>query len=336
MNRKSLFAFINESKVNSQTVCKTEVLSKELDDSILYSTQEYSCLTQNAQESSKNGMTVCSNLNSLEYVVGCDDGSFHLRDKSNHKVLLKKNLTKEHKYWIWAMLNLEDKLVTGSDDCTIKVWGLGGTNRKSLNTLYHGGCVFTLIHIKGLIIASGGEGDYSIKLWNINCSYSLYSLKSHTNCVWGLQIYDYKTLLSVSTDKSIRLWAIQNETLKGKPLKCIIASRSMVSSLRLTQSIVAFGTIGPIDIWNIQAGKLAISLNGHSNYVRQIVRLSHSIISSCSDDKSIRIWDLKLMTQLQVLNGHAYYVRGLLALEHSKIISVSVDSTLRLWTSSGK
>lgn len=186
------------------------------------------------------------------------------------------------------------------------------------------------------IIASAGAGDFWIKLWDINSNSCLHSLNSQTNNVWGLLMYDYdrKVLLSVSQDKSIRLWVIPTALLSSTQSRCITTERSMISCFQLTQSTVAVGTDGPVDIWNIETSQLIKSLAGHSDWINQIVSLSHSLIGSCSDDKTIRIWDLDSMTERNVLLGHTNAIYGLLRLSNLKLMSVSYDETIRVWSSS--
>lgn len=218
-----------------------------------------------------------------------------------------------------------------------KVWQLNGTTKKSLNTLSHGGLVFTLVHVREQIIASGGgEGDYLIKIWDINNSNYLHSLKNHTGCVWDLLMYncDCGVLMSVSMDKCIRLWVVQTVIPNSTENRCINTEREMTSCLQLTKTIVAAGTLGTVDFWNIETSQLIMSLIGHSGWIRQIVRLSPILIGSCSDDKTIRIWDLESMTERKTLNGQTNSVYGLLRLCNSKLVSMSYDKTIRVWESS--
>lgn len=284
------------------------------------------------EEKHVSAMRSCLNLSGLEYVVGCTDGSIHLRDKNTHK--LTRSLPNEHTDWIISIIEVGDKLLTGSRDKFIKVWNLGDLPNNSISTMNNEGIVFALVHIRDSIIASGGCENL-IKLWDFKSGNCLHSLSNHTNQVWDLLLFDnLGTLLSVSLDKTIRLWSIQKDINSSVQFLCLNTKKEMTASLQLTSTSIAVGTRkGSVDIWNIQKGNLIISLSGHSNWIRQIIRLSPNSICSCSQDETIRIWDIELNTQLVVLKGHVGGVYGIFRLSNNQLVSVSRDSTVRVWAS---
>lgn len=275
----------------------------------------------------------CLDLNEAEYIIGCDDGSIHFIDKFTHRLILTKSLIKEHTKWIKSLILIENKLVSGSEDGLIKVWNLNNTTKNSLNTLLHGGLVYTLILLKDQLIASGGSCDFSIKIWDISNSNCIHSLKNHTNTVFSLLMLENNTLISASKDKSLRLWIISDDLSKSYQVRFIASDREFRSILHLSSLIIALGTLsGPIDLWNIETSKLVKSLTGHSGWVFQIIRLSPRLVASCGQDSTVRIWDLEAMEQCNVLQKHTDEVNGLLRLSSLEIISISDDKTIRKWT----
>lgn len=286
-------------------------------------------LIQKSYKTHRTAMISCAYLSDSEYAVGCSDGSLHIRDSSTHDI--KYLLPHDHSNWINSIILVQDKLVSGSDDKTIIVWDL--IAKQSISKINNSISVYALVHIREHIIASGGGWpDYLIKIWNINNSSLLHSLKSHANNVSGLIMYNQFTLLSVGWDKSIILWSIHSNITESKQNRSICTDTQITSCLDLNYSILAVGTMnGPIDIWNIETSQLIKSLREHSQSVKKILRLSLNLIVSCSSDKSIRIWDLEAKTQKQVLEQHTDRVFGIVKLNKFQLISISEDRTLRLW-----
>lgn len=288
-------------------------------------------LIYDAEEKHWSRMICCLNLNSSEFIVGCADGSVHFRDKYTYKIT--KSMPREHFDWIRSIIVVEDKLITGSRDEKIKIWSMNDLTKASISTISNEGKVFVLAHVRDQIIASGGS-EKTIKLWEINSCTCLYTLKGHTNQIWGFLLYrnEPEILLSVGWDKSIRLWSIPTEITSSVMIRSIITEREMTSCLQLTKSTVIVGTRGPIDLWNIETGRLIKSLFGHGDWIRQLIWLSPNFICSCGDDKTIRIWDLDIWNGIKVLQGHAEGVLGLIRISSTQIGSVSFDSTARIWT----
>ena len=79
-------------------------------------------------------------------------------------------------------------------------------------------------------------------------------------------------------------------------------------------------------------------LNGHTSYVRSVMKLNDTTIVSRSDDgnfskfmdSTLRVWDL-LNDTSRVLNGHTGPVESVMKLNETTIVSGSRDRTLRVW-----
>ena len=71
-------------------------------------------------------------------------------------------------------------------------------------------------------------------------------------------------------------------------------------------------------------------LNGHTQWVRSVIKLNDTTIVSGSSDTTLRVWNLTNNTS-RVLNGHTSYVFSVIKLNETTIVSGSRDSTLRVW-----
>ena len=110
----------------------------------------------------------------------------------------------------------------------------------------------------------------------------------------------------------------------------------------LNENKIASGSRdGTIKIWDTTPGLsnencLIKTLQGHTNYVRCLVKLSSNKIASGSNDDTIKIWDITpgLSNEKCLLNnlqGHTNTVLCLIKLSENQIASGSKDDTIKIW-----
>lgn len=271
------------------------------------------------------------NLSSTEYACGDgnkfgNSGSIQIRSKGNHKVL--RQFSQTHSHLVWTMITIDsDTIISGSFDNSVRVWRISELKLiKSMTK--HTGFIRCLVHISGSLIASGGS-DKIIYLWDYNKDEPEGVLIGHSGSVQGLLMYDSKdTLLSVSDDKSIRLWSIS----KSEEIDKMIESEPLVCVLVISKGVVAVGTIkGSINFWEFSSRQCLISLKGHTDSLNGLIKLSDQHLASYSNDKTIRIWDLKAYKQIKALEGHSLGVNGLVMLNNTQLISCGLDKRLIVW-----
>eukprot|EP01097_Dermamoeba_algensis_P003817 TRINITY_DN2593_c0_g1_i1.p1 TRINITY_DN2593_c0_g1~~TRINITY_DN2593_c0_g1_i1.p1 ORF type:complete len:593 (+),score=62.41 TRINITY_DN2593_c0_g1_i1:71-1849(+) len=128
------------------------------------------------------------------------------------------------------LLSKSKIILTGSDDCTIRVWKMHATGSdclvlrghtkpvKCLHVMYNSQHQVRSTEIMimaseyfgdinalwGFLLASGGA-DCSILLWNISHNLHLRTLNGHTSSVEQVQLMEDK-LVSVSQDSELRVW----------------------------------------------------------------------------------------------------------------------------------
>ncbi|CAF1562167.1 unnamed protein product [Rotaria magnacalcarata] len=114
-----------------------------------------------------------------------------------------------HSDTVWCLYALDDVLLSGSSDKTVKVWNLRETPYTNLVTL-HG-------HEEGVLsltvkerTAFSGSVDKSIFVWNLNDYKKTASFVAHTDPVCSLTQYDNH--LYSSSNKCLKVWDMQ--TLK--------------------------------------------------------------------------------------------------------------------------
>ena len=88
-----------------------------------------------------------------------------------------------------------------------------------------------------------------------------------------------------------------------------------------------------IKIWEVRNSRCVITLQGHDNWVTDLVfHPGGKYLLSSSDDKSMRIWDLSNgRCYRKILNAHDHFV-STIDMRAKVVVTGSVDKTLKVWT----
>jgi WD40 repeat protein len=135
----------------------------------------------------------------------------------------------------------ENFIASGSADNKVIVWDL--TTYSVKYTLKgHMNTVMCVKKISSNLIASTGY-ESNIIIWDLLTGQYVHNLTGHTNVLWysALDLFDEQTLISGSTDNTIRLWNISN----GQLIQIINTDIpvSSVAMLKITSEIYIFSSI---------------------------------------------------------------------------------------------
>ena len=118
---------------------------------------------------------------------------------------------KGHTDFITNIIIYEDKLISCSDDKTIKIWNLKDFSKGEVTLEGHTDWVRNIITYGDKLISC--SDDTTIKIWNLkDFSKGETTLKGHTNGINNIIIYGDK-LISSSDDKTIKIWNLKDYKL---------------------------------------------------------------------------------------------------------------------------
>ena len=98
----------------------------------------------------------------------------------------------------------DNRLASGSNDSTIKIWNLDDSTCLAV-LKGHSAAILALQVLSETILASA-SADTSVKIWNLASNQCVQTLVGHTNQVVALRAISGSELASASLDNTIKLW----------------------------------------------------------------------------------------------------------------------------------
>lgn len=177
---------------------------------------------------------------------------------------------------------------------------------------------------------SGGR-DGRVNAWTLRGDEATSGLMQtcHTNTVSALMPFSADTVVSCSTDTTVKVWNVKtNNVVKlghhFDYVECLThCSDTCVASGGLDDRVMG---------WDVNSQKQAFELAvNHSVYTISSVR--NSIVITGSPDGAVRIWDPRQQKQVMKLAGHTDSVRSILVSDdRDSLLSGSSDGTAVLWS----
>jgi WD40 repeat protein/serine/threonine protein kinase/endogenous inhibitor of DNA gyrase (YacG/DUF329 family) len=240
---------------------------------------------------------------------------------------------KGHTAWVHSVALTSDGrfAVSGSWDCTLRVWDL-----------QHGRSVQTLEGHKGWVnavaVTSDGSrvvsaaSDCTLRVWDLATGQSVQTLKGHTGRVNAIAVMpDCRRAISGSTDRTLRLWDLEN----GKLVRTLKGHLGVVNAVAVTpdgRNAVSASDFR-LRIWDLQRGRLLRTLEAHMDWSNSFVIMPDGrYLVSGAADNNLCVWDLETGRSVLTLTGHTNKVTAVVLLpDGRRAISGSADHTLRMW-----
>ncbi|CAH2103416.1 unnamed protein product [Euphydryas editha] len=215
-----------------------------------------------------------------------------------------------------------NRILSGSDDTTLKVWS--AITGKCLRTLVgHSGGVWSSQMVGDLVIS--GSTDRTLRVWNAKTGQCLKVLAGHTSTVRCMHLHQ-KRVVSGSRDATLRVWSIPD----GKCLRVLVGHLAAVRCVQYDGKMVVSGAYDYfVKVWNPETGECLHTLAGHTNRVYSLQFDGVHVVSG-SLDTSIRVWDVESGQLKHTLTGHQSLTSGM-ELHSNILVSGNADSTVKVW-----
>ncbi|XP_057667644.1 F-box/WD repeat-containing protein 7 [Diorhabda carinulata] len=215
-----------------------------------------------------------------------------------------------------------NRIVSGSDDNTLKVWS--ATTGKCLRTLVgHTGGVWSS-QMSGSTIISGST-DRTLKVWDADTGVCMHTLYGHTSTVRCMHLHG-KKVVSGSRDATLRVWDIET----GSFLHVLVGHVAAVRCVQYDGRLVVSGAYDfMVKVWNPDTQECLHTLEGHTNRVYSLQFDGVHVVSG-SLDTSIRVWEVETGACKHTLMGHQSLTSGM-ELRNNILVSGNADSTVKVW-----
>jgi len=239
-----------------------------------------------------------------------------------------------------------DWVVSGSDDCTLRVWNLRETPFDPAVLKGHTQWILS-VAVDGERLVSG-SGDGTALLWNLSNPEEppqlLFSFQNHYPSFASERNYGvYVRSVAIEGDKVVA--GLES----GCVVRCTVgrhlgadefesSHEHIVRHVAIQGDLVASGADDKlVKIHSFRTGRLLYDLQGHRSEVCNVTFVGQGKVGSCSDDKTVKVWDLNrqsLEKLEETFDEHDGYVNDL-AFSNGRLASASDDERIVVMSLTG-
>ncbi len=191
----------------------------------------------------------------------------------------------------------------------------------------------------GQWLASGGDGEYEIYIWDAATGERIHTLAGHTDQIMDLAFRINGNLASVSEDRSLRLWDVPAQ----EEIRQYDGHQAGLTSVAFSpdgERLVAGSIDRLLRLWEVDTGRLISTFEGHEATIWSVAfSPDGETIVSASEDRTVRLWNtpdsdgnLIVQTPTKTFTGHTNRVWSAAFHPNENLVaSGSWDGTVRVW-----
>jgi len=170
-------------------------------------------------------------------------------DNPYHRLFLEG-----HDHAVRALAARGRTLVSGSFDCTVRVWDLV-TGACKWVLAGHTQKVYSVVLDPPRSQAYSGSMDGTVRIWDLKTGNCVHTLADHTSLV-GLLALSPRTLVSAAADSTLRVW----DPDTGALLHTLAAHTGAITCFQHDDHKVLSGSDGTLKMWDLRDGSVVRDL----------------------------------------------------------------------------
>ncbi|CCL99623.1 uncharacterized protein FIBRA_01642 [Fibroporia radiculosa] len=211
-----------------------------------------------------------------------DPSEEDVEDNPYHKLHLEG-----HEHAVRALAARGRTLVSGSYDCTVRIWDIITGNCKW--TLQgHTQKVYSVVLDINRNLACSGSMDGTVRVWNLHNGHCQHMLAGHTSLV-GLLGLSPSYLVSAAADSTLRVW----DPDTGEHHHTLAAHNGAITCFQHDEFKVLSGSDGTLKMWDIRDGTQVRDLLTGIVGVWQVVFEGRWCVAASNrmDSTVLDVWD---------------------------------------------
>ncbi|KXN91479.1 Cell division control protein 4 [Leucoagaricus sp. SymC.cos] len=195
-----------------------------------------------------------------------------------------------HDHAVRALAARGRTLVSGSYDCTVRIWDTI-TGEQKWVLVGHTQKVYSVVLDVNRKQACSGSMDGTVRVWNLTNGTCQHTLTGHTSLV-GLLGLSPSHLVSAAADSTLRIWDPDTGELKHT----LAAHTGAITCFQHDEFKVLSGSDGNLKMWNIKDGTVVRDLLTGITGVWQVVFEGRWCVaaSNRNDATVLDVWDFGL------------------------------------------
>ena len=148
----------------------------------------------------------------------------------------------------------------------------------------------------------------------------------------SLAILPDQSIVSGSSDNSIKIWSLNKDTKKGviRTLTGHSGFVSTVVALKDGKRLASAGDDATILIWNVTDGQVIRNLTGHTRAIQSMCALNDNTIVSSSWDQTMIIWNVNTGELVKKINVVVGWFKALVVIDENRLVSAGHNEML-IW-----
>jgi WD40 repeat protein len=238
------------------------------------------------------------------------------------------------------------RAVSGSWDCTLRVWNLRNGREEHVLAGHMAQVLDVTVTPDGQRAISG-SADGTLKVWNLETGREVCTLFGHMDTVDAVAATpDGRYAISGSGDRLLKMWNLST----GQEVRTLVGHRGAVWAVAVTPDgryAISGSTDGTLRVWDLGNGQEICAFTEHGGRVTAVavtpdgqravsIGMEEKVISGVEDltipPHLLKVWNLKTGHEERSIAVHAFDTHGVAVTPDGRYaISASYDRTLKVW-----